>query len=361
MSASPLPPGPSSSPLDWRKQFLERRFHDFLAAEQDEFQVAGVALSPAEALQKCKPDKYEVALTEYAQREGEEALENACGAYPAPIAIPLFRALNSADNEHERLLHFRDTAEALIVVLLSLVVSECRSKGVKLTRLTYPNPGGVQESFTGRKLITDSVAHRLAMLEGLLNGLSSHANLVCVQQIPVDAVRRLSELNGIRNDFSHYEAMTETEAAKVCQDVREQLADAVLAFELLADVELVTFVGAVTGKPGVARFELHTGSTQNKNLKERTLPSACLAKCLGITADQLSRPLFHCEGELMEATPYLHTEVNARGNRRNIWMFKRRFAQVTTIEFQIVGEREIKQIVESAATVEVAVLDELFT
>jgi hypothetical protein len=345
-------------PLEWRKRHLEERFHDELTAEKV-FETTGV--TPAEGLKKWEPSKYDEAFTDYARTEGNAALERAWESFPAPIAIPLFRALNSAENEHERLLHFRDAAEGLVVVLLSLVLSESRAKGFKLTGLTYPNPSGVQEAFTARKLVTDSVAHRLAMLEGLLTGLASNRILACVRRIPIDAVRRLSELNGIRNDFSHYEAMTELEAAKVCQDVREQLVDAALAFEWLAEVELVTFAGAVTGKPGTAKLELHNGSTHNKNLKERSLHSAALLKCLGTSAEHLSRPFFHCDGELFDATPYLHTDVNARGNRRHIWIFKRRFAQITTLEFQIVGEREIKQVVESATTVEVAVLDALFT
>src|SRR5438105_13995800 len=120
MSTGPPPPGATASPLDWRRQFLERRYREVNLPElHNPFEVDGVPLSPAEALEKCRPDQYQIALTEYARREGESALENACDTFPAPVAIALYRALNSAANEHERLLHFRDTAEALILVLLA--------------------------------------------------------------------------------------------------------------------------------------------------------------------------------------------------------------------------------------------------
>jgi len=367
MSVSLPIPG-AAGPLDWRKHFLERRFHDFLAAEHDPFQVAGVPLSPAEALQKCNPEKYDNALTDYARSEGEAALEKACEVFPAPIAIPLFRALNSAENEHERLLHFRDTAESLTVVLLAVIVGECRTRGIKLDAITFPSARGGREDLVtkktgskGKKLLTDRVADRLAILDGLLDELSGGSTIVCVSRIPLDAVRRLSELNDIRNDFSHYEAMTEHEAAKVCQEVREQIADAVLAFECLADTELVTFAGAVTGRPNVAKFEVHSGSTQNKNLKQRPLQGGAFTKCLGIVADHLHRPLFHCEGELFDATPFFHTELNPRGHRRHLWLFKRRVWHSGENEFQVVGERELRVIADADLTIDHRVLDELFT
>src|SRR5262249_129258 len=148
--------------------------------------------------------------------------------FPAPIAIALYRALHSASNEHERLMHFRDTAEALILVLLAVVVGECRAKGVSLKGLTFPNPSGKPEELTAKKLLSDSVAHRLAMLDGILSGLASHPDPICVRKIPLDAVRRLNEFKDVRNDFSHYQTMAEPEAALICQDLREQLADAML-------------------------------------------------------------------------------------------------------------------------------------
>jgi hypothetical protein len=235
MSAVPLPHGAVASPLDWRRQFLERRYREvYLPAMHDPFEVDGIPLKPAEALEKCRPDQYQIALTEFARREGEAALENACDTFPAPVAIALYRALNSASNEHERLMHFRDAAEALILVLLAVVVGECRAKGVKFKGMTFPSPSGRPEELTAKKLLTDSVAHRLAMLDGILSGLAGRTDLLCVQRIPTEAVRRLGEFKDIRNDFSHYQAMSEPEAALVCQDLREQLADALLAFEWLS-------------------------------------------------------------------------------------------------------------------------------
>jgi hypothetical protein len=362
MSTSPLPAGLPPDPWAWRKTFLERRYREvYLPEMHDPFEVDGIPLQPAEALEKCRPDQYQIALTEYARREGEDALENACSAFPAPIAIPVYRALNSAENEHQRLLFFRDAAEALIVTLLAVILGECRAKSIKLIGVTFPNPRGERENLSAKKLLADSVAHRLAMLDGLLAGLSGNPTLVCATRIPLDAVRRLTDLNDIRNDFSHYETMTELEAAKVCQEMREQIADALLAFEWLAETELVTFAGTVTGRPGVAKFEVHSCSTQNKNLKERTLQKAELDKCLGIVADHLSRPLFHCNGEVYEATPYFHTELNPKGHRRHVWLFKRRIWHSSETEFQVVGEREVTKVIDSVAMVESTVLDGLFT
>jgi hypothetical protein len=347
------------SPLDWRRQFLERKYREvYLLEMHDPFEVDGVPLSPAEALEKCRPDQYQIALTEYARREGDAALENACDTFPAPVAIALYRALNSAANEHERLMHFRDTAEALILVLLAVVVGECRAKGAKLKGLTFPSPSGRPEELTARKLLTDSVAHRLAILDGMLSGLTGRADLLCAQRIPPGAVRRLGEFKDIRNDFSHYQAMSEPEAALVCQDLREQLADALLAFEWLTETELVIFDRAVTGKPSVAKFEVHNGNSQNKPYKERELTPAALARCQGLRTEQLPRPLFHFAGDVFEATPYLHSALTTKGHRRHIWLLKR--AKVADLEFEVAGEREVRNLADSAATVEVKVLDELF-
>lgn len=76
-------------------------------------------------------------------------------------------------------------------------------------------------------------------------------------------------------------------------------------------------------------------------------------------AAQLHRPLFHCAGDVFEATPYLHSALTTKGHRRHIWLLKR--ARPADIEFEIAGEREVCTVTDSAATVEVKVLDELFT
>jgi hypothetical protein len=169
LSAPSAPP----SPLDWRKAFLERRYREvYLPELHDPFEVDGVPLSPAEALEKCRPDQYQVALIEYARREGEAALEKACDRFPFPVAIALNRGLNSAPTELQRLLHFRDTAEALILVLLAVVIGECRAKGIKLKGVKYPDPSsGKPLDLKPEKLLNGSVAHRLAMLDGILGAL----------------------------------------------------------------------------------------------------------------------------------------------------------------------------------------------
>src|SRR5438045_3814861 len=106
MSASLPSPGLQPSPLDWRRKFLERKYREvYLPEMHDPFEVDGIPLHPAEALEKCRPDQYQTALTEYVRREGEAALEDAYDSFPSPVAIALYRALNSASNEHERLLH----------------------------------------------------------------------------------------------------------------------------------------------------------------------------------------------------------------------------------------------------------------
>jgi type I restriction-modification system DNA methylase subunit len=54
-------------------------------------------------------------------------------------------------------------------------------------------------------------------------------------------------------------------------------------------------------------------------------------------------------------------ELHDKGHRRYIWTLKRHFPNTGQFEFEIVGEREPPRIVaDSAATVEMNVLDELF-
>ena len=64
---------------------------------------------------------------------------------------------------------------------------------------------------------------------------------------------------------------------------------------------------------------------------------------------------------MFEASPYFHTELNTRGNRRHVWLLKSRIWHATNTEFQVVGEREMKTVADLATTIELKVLDELFT
>jgi hypothetical protein len=65
-------------------------------------------------------------------------------------------------------------------------------------------------------------------------------------------------------------------------------------------------------------------------------------------------------GHVFDATPYFHTELNPKGHRRHIWQFKRWICHSADTEFQVVGERELRTVADSLAVVEVNVLDGSF-
>jgi hypothetical protein len=334
---------------------LEDDFHETLTAEKL-FEIVGVA--PYEGLKKWEPTKYDDAFNDYVRREGGAALESACESFPAPIAIALYRSLNSARNEHERLLHFRDAAEAMILVLLAIVTGECRLRGLKLTGVTFPNGKGNQEVLTAAKFVTDSVARRLGILDGIASWAATQPALVCSGKLPIDSIRRLNDLKDIRNDFSHLQAMSEPEAELTCRDMKEQLADAVLAFSWLGEAQLTTYVEPETGNPGMARFELLRGHSQSIAIKGKGVSPATMTKCLGIIKDHLPRPFFYMDGEILEATPFLHTLL--KGHRRHVLMMKKRLPDSSDILYEVAGEREEMKVPGSAALVQSDVLDQLF-
>lgn len=370
MSASASQPSaapPSAAPIvlspqQARLAACEPEFRASLEEDSGMITIAGETFHPADVLGSLAPMAYQAALGEFVQERMDSALRRACDEFPAPVAIPLYRALNSAENDHERLLRYKDTAEGLILVLFAVVLAECRAKGVKLKSLTFPRPNGAPEVFTPEKLINDRVSYRLAMLDGLLSGLAGNASLVSIKRISIAAVRRLNDLNDIRHDFVHYGAKTAMEAAQICQEVREQLADAMLAFDWLADTELVIYAGRVTGQPNVAKLEVCNGNGQNRAFTERTLTAKALSDCQSILLPKLDRPLFHWNGEICEAAPFLFTQLTSKGHRRDVWVFKRR----TSAQFELenVGEGDKNTAPGSPAPLwvdEQKVLQELFT
>ena len=61
---------------------------------------------------------------------------------------------------------------------------------------------------------------------------------------------------------------------------------------------------------------------------------------------------------MFEATPYLHSALTTKGRRRLIWLLKR--ARGADMKFEVAGEREVSTLPDSAGTVELKALDDLF-
>jgi hypothetical protein len=81
---------------------------------------------PSFVLFSLSQDTYQAAFADFQQQRQEELKQTVFDEFPSPIAHYFYRFENGYENELQRLHFLRDTWEAIVDVLHSAIVAECR-------------------------------------------------------------------------------------------------------------------------------------------------------------------------------------------------------------------------------------------
>jgi hypothetical protein len=274
---------------------------------------------PADILKQMAPVAYEAALADFVDDRVGSALDRACHDFPTPVASCLQRALHGTHDPVTRILLLRDACQAFINTLMAIVVGECMHRGVKLADLEII----VGKSPTPKKplmshLRSDRMADRLAAIRSILSwGNANAAPMKCVQFLPVSVIERLQSVHYVRDEISHSETPSPSEAPGIAAAMREELIDVVLDLDNLTQFELVRFQSLEPGN--TAHVEVLYGYGA-RWMETRGLSTQGVAKYTTLAGrDYL---LIHCDGEYFDAAPYLFSRQDAKGDHTEVLVLK---------------------------------------
>lgn len=218
------------------------------------------------------PIAYRDALTEYREEQLRDLLECGTERFPHPIAHCLYRYLNSAESENQRLQFLKDTWEALIAVMNALGIAEARSREVQLRV-----EGDKIRDFT-RYLDSRNIRDRLEVLRVTVGKEPSLPLVGSI--IDSETVDQMIALNQLRNeDLAHLATLNDRQSTELILKVEPELLGILRKARDLEAVELARFLG-----PGVRRgeykLEIFRGHGSSRRIESRRL-SAHQAATMG--------------------------------------------------------------------------------
>lgn len=303
-------------------EWIDRAFVE----ENGELNILSYRPRPSEVLFRMSPDTYEAAFADFQQEWEDEIRNRVVDDFPSPIAYYFYRFENGYENDLQRLHFLRDTWEAIVDIIHSIAVAECRHRGVIL---------GHPVRFSD--LLSERVAQRLLNIEQLMQQAASAGTPLKISQVvPVETLQKMGELNQSRNGFSHSSAQSEAQARTWIGECYGDVIDVLDDIKGLGDIDVYRYLGQVDGR--TLRCESFFGYGSTRTIKLVTLSAAQVAASQRFF--QQGQILVACEGDLFSLRPLVLFREDAAGHATKLCLFRRTHGDSPhrKIEYEIVGE-----------------------
>jgi hypothetical protein len=256
-------------------------------------------------------ESYREALAEWREQQRADLLDTATDRFPHPIAHCVYRFINSARTENERLQFLKDTWEAVIALTFALTTAEIRECGKQIEVKTEK-----ARDFK-RHLDSQNIRDRLEVIRvaydspvdlPLLRSIVSHKT-----------IQQMIELNTRRNeDFAHLGTLSERRSAELVTELEPEVVSLLRALQPLQAIELVRFEGP--GKRGEGRFETFMGHASTRTITARPLSSRAGAAVVGRSREEVL--VIH--GDHVIALSPMIVMRDGRGHRSELAFMKKR-------------------------------------
>ena len=211
---------------DWRDDEFDAALNSKVVIE-----VRGHLFEPADVL-ATRPDIYLEELELWRRQEEEALVRRVLEEFPAPIALRFGRYRNAMDPS-VRLLHLRDTWEAIITLLAAITLAEVRVGGHDASTL------GIDAR---NHLKFHSIAYATDLLEKLHSGGIQTPSISRVDGV-LQLMANLNRLRDERNVFSHGEAPNEERANELLSACEPIVIDSLRRIDFFSDYTLCHYVG----------------------------------------------------------------------------------------------------------------------
>jgi hypothetical protein len=320
------------------------------AEEHGELQILSFTVRPSYVLHQLNYATYEAALADFISSRQEDLKETVFQRFPAPIAYYFYRFENGFENDLQRLHLLRDTWEATIDVLHSLVIGECRFQGLDLSAVPQ---------LKHHDLYSDRVDDRLLTLERVLDyALANGIVLATATAIPGQVIAEMRELNRSRNAFSHSAAQSDVQARVWIGECLEDVLDVLDQLRNVADVILMRYrahENALT-----LRCEVFRGHALTRTIQTVKLTNDQAKDCQQyFYPDQM---IALCGKRMFGLRPFMFFQEDASGHVTRPCVFRKAVGDSPNrkIRFGIVGPAESVEVDRALFKQEIDELRSLF-
>ena len=293
-------------------------FNESLDADGD-IEIAGYPFTPSRILFDLDIQAYKEALFEFQEQDFERLKQTVFDYYPSCIAynFRLSERGAGANDSVKKLLHLKDTWEAIIFVLYALTWAEVRKKGIDLKQAEVSYSGNPSNSFNTRILLSDAPKQKLENIKAIVIYSIANGLDLLSEQISVDLLDELLQLQDVRNHTSHSATPTREQAEEELSLVVPLFRKMLAKTQFLENCKVLRFDNYSSS----CHCEVFNGHALNKEYEQINPPPHELTYIISLGNEQL---FVHWDHEYFSLSPFLHFEPDATGHESYVCYFKGR-------------------------------------
>jgi len=298
-----------------------RRFNESLDGEGD-IVIAGTSFTRSRILFDMDREYYKQALTDFEEQEFEELKQSIFDYYPACIAynFRLSEKGEGAADPVRKLLHLKDTWEAIVFILYALVMGEVRYKKVDMKAaqvfVSHGADGNpVFGNFNSDKILSDAIKQKIHNIKGIIQFSKANGLRFKCEEIDESLLDDLLALQDIRNDISHHATPTREQAEAELRQVIPLFQWMLTKTRFLESCQILRFdtLGAS------CRCETFNGHSLNREFEEFQFIDPQRAFIVGLGQEQL---FVIWDAEIFSLSPFLHFDRDATGHESYVCVYK---------------------------------------
>lgn len=299
-------------------------FNESLDADGDVQITKLFSASPSRILFEMDKVIYEQAYNEFLDQRFEELKDIIYEEYPSVIAhhFRLSERGPGAGDPVRKLLHLKDTWEAIIFVLHAIVWGEIRQKQINISGaqiFVSADPGGnpVYDNLNTPRIFSDALKQKLYNIDAIIKySKAQNLGLKC-EAISEDLIKNLLALQDIRNDISHHAAPTKEEAEEELKQVIPLFKEMLPRTEFLRDCRIYRF----ENYGNACNCEDFKGYSLRSEFETLHFTGRTLMYVLGLTQQQL---FASWDNECFSVSPFLHFVPDRQGHESYLSVYKGR-------------------------------------
>jgi len=285
--------------------------------------VGEVTLAPSWMLYNTDYDLYLTALDEYNNRIFEDLKSSIQNNY-SPIIAFNFRLSErgeGAEDPVKKLLHLKDTWEAIIFTLYALTMGEVRKKGIDcktaqiLQNIDSATGNPNYRNFNTNWILTDALKNKIKVIKAIIKHSQNNSLDFNSEYIPIELLDELIELQSARNDISHHASPTRQQAEQELRTIQPIFETMIKRTKFLENCNIYRF----NNLDSSCRCEVFSGHSLNKEFGRLELTGDNLSYIIGLSTDTL---FAEWEGEYFSLSPFLHYKEDEIGHESYICFFK---------------------------------------
>lgn len=285
--------------------------------EEGDIDIAGFLFKRSEILFQLDILAYLEAANEFNQSNFENLKQLVFDELPSCISYNyrLSEKGFGASNPVQKLLHLKDTWEAVIFILYALLWGEVRKKQIDLSKAKFTN--GIKElNFTNKIVFSDALKQKLENIRAVLKFYQDN-NIVtkCGDSFSFELITFLRELQDIRNDISHHTTPTKEQAKVDLIELEPTFKKMLLKLDFLKDCQILRFESYTTK----AQFETFNGHSLNKEFDDIHIDSSLLPYILSNANNNI---FVKWDDEIFSLSPFLHFISDTTGHESYLCFFK---------------------------------------